>query len=249
VPIGKPYPPELRERSVRMVYKWREARAAEYSGFAEAGEMLGVHRESVRNWVRQHEIDGGSRAGHTSDDRARIAQSERENRELRRANEILKSAAFGARPPTAQAIAYIDGHRGAVGGRADLQRLAGSPLQLLRARSRPPCRRQVSDETLKGHIALCGGKHRAGLLGDLAYALPILRTDRNRPDAAEQCGVPVLWLLSSPRAISRRRGQLSAAGSRRVQQRGCQSGARGAQGTLRSGAPAGCGRGRPGQCL
>ena len=98
VPIGKPYPPELRERAVRMVYEWREARGAEYGGFAEVGEMLGVHRESVRNWVRQHEIDGGSRAGQTSDDKGRIAQLERENRELRRANDILKSAAafFGA---------------------------------------------------------------------------------------------------------------------------------------------------------
>ena len=98
VPIGKPYPPELRERAVRMVYEWRETRETDYGGFAEVGEMLGVHRESVRNWVRQHEIDGGSRTGQRTDDKDRIGRLERENRELRRANEILKSAAvfFGA---------------------------------------------------------------------------------------------------------------------------------------------------------
>jgi transposase len=60
--------------------------------------QLGVGTESLRNWVRQAEVDGGSRPGTTTEDKARIAQLEKENRELRRANEILKSAAvfFGA---------------------------------------------------------------------------------------------------------------------------------------------------------
>jgi transposase len=55
--------------------------------------QLGVGVESLRNWVKQAEIDGGQRAGVTSEERRRIAELERENRELRRANEILKAAA------------------------------------------------------------------------------------------------------------------------------------------------------------
>jgi transposase len=57
-----------------------------------------VHREALRTWVRQAEVDGGNRSGTSTSDIARIAELERENRELRRANEILKAAsAFFAR--------------------------------------------------------------------------------------------------------------------------------------------------------
>ena len=56
-------------------------------------DQLGVHPEALRTWVRQAEIDGGTRAGTTTDDATRLAQLERENRELRRANEILKTSA------------------------------------------------------------------------------------------------------------------------------------------------------------
>jgi transposase len=55
--------------------------------------QLGIGSESLRNWVRQAQVDGGTRAGVTTDDAQRIKELERENRELRRANEILKSAA------------------------------------------------------------------------------------------------------------------------------------------------------------
>jgi Transposase len=56
------------------------------------GRQLGVHPEALRGWVKQAEIDNGTRPGVTSDDAARIAELEREVRELRRANEILKAA-------------------------------------------------------------------------------------------------------------------------------------------------------------
>jgi len=92
------YPPELRERAVRMVYEWREARGRNDGGLREVGRQLGVHAESIRNWLRQAEIDGGKREGLTTEERQRLRELERENFELRRANEILKSAAafFGA---------------------------------------------------------------------------------------------------------------------------------------------------------
>ena len=60
-------------------------------------DQLGIHPEALRTWVRQAEIDGGLRSGTTTDDAGRIAELEREVRELRRANEILRtSAAFFA---------------------------------------------------------------------------------------------------------------------------------------------------------
>ncbi len=98
-PAQKRYPPELRERAVRMVAEAIEAQGGERFGvITRVARQLGIGTESLRNWVRQAEIDGGQRPGISSADRARIAALEKENRELRRANEILKSAAvfFGA---------------------------------------------------------------------------------------------------------------------------------------------------------
>jgi transposase len=98
-PSQKRYPPELRERGVRMVLELIDQQGGERHGvITRVARQLGVGTESLRNWVRQAEIDGGTRAGTTTEDSARIAALEKENRELRRANEILKSAAafFGA---------------------------------------------------------------------------------------------------------------------------------------------------------
>jgi len=72
-----------------------EIRAREGKGrgeLARVGRQLGVHPEALRGWVRQAEIDNGTRPGVRTDDAARIAELEREVRELRRANEILKAA-------------------------------------------------------------------------------------------------------------------------------------------------------------
>ena len=93
-----PYPKELRDQAVRLVREWRAEHGRRDGGIREVAVQLGVHVESVRNWVRQASIDSGESPGVTSEDRARIRQLEKENAELRRANEILKSAAafFGA---------------------------------------------------------------------------------------------------------------------------------------------------------
>lgn len=86
------YPDEVRERAVRLVFEWRRERQRDDGGLTQVGEQLGVHPETLRNWVRQARIDDGDLAGLTSDERTRLKELERENRELRRSNEILKLA-------------------------------------------------------------------------------------------------------------------------------------------------------------
>ncbi len=94
----KRYPPELRERAVRMVLETIEQTGQRPGVIGRVANQLGIGVESLRSWVRQAEIDGGRRAGITTEERRRIAELEKENRELRRANEILKAAsAFFAR--------------------------------------------------------------------------------------------------------------------------------------------------------
>jgi transposase len=88
----KRHPAELRERAVAMVFELRGESGGSRGSIARVGERLGINPETLRNWVERAEIDGGQRPGTTSDDRKRIADLEREVRELRRANEILKAA-------------------------------------------------------------------------------------------------------------------------------------------------------------
>ena len=89
----KRYPPELRERAVRMA---RDAIAAQggqsFGVVTRIARQLGVGTESLRSWLKQAEIDSGKRPGTSSADAERIAELEREVRELRRANDILKAA-------------------------------------------------------------------------------------------------------------------------------------------------------------
>jgi transposase len=89
---GQRYPVEVRERAVRMVFEHQAEYPSQWKAICSIAESLGVHRESLRVWVRRAETDAGERPGLTSDERARMRELERENRELRRANEILKAA-------------------------------------------------------------------------------------------------------------------------------------------------------------
>jgi transposase len=91
------YSEELRHRATRMAMDARKDPATSKGAIKRIADQLGIHPEALRTWVRQAEIDGGVRPGTTTDDATRIAELEREVRELRRANEILKtSAAFFA---------------------------------------------------------------------------------------------------------------------------------------------------------
>src|ERR1700728_5348964 len=86
----KQHPAELRERAVGMVFELRAESGNPRGSIARAGERLGLNPETLRNWVERAEIDGGQRPGTTNDDKKRIAELERENRELRRAEEDLQ---------------------------------------------------------------------------------------------------------------------------------------------------------------
>ena len=90
--LAKPYPAELRERAVRMVREHAGDHASEWAAMRSIAEKVGCAPETLRLWVRQAERDRGERAGLSSDERARLKALERENRELRQANEILRKA-------------------------------------------------------------------------------------------------------------------------------------------------------------
>ncbi len=92
------YPPELRERAIRLVREHRDEHPSESAAIQSIAGKLGMTPETLRLWVRRDEVDQGRRPGVTPAERERIRELEREVRELRRANEILKAAsAFFAR--------------------------------------------------------------------------------------------------------------------------------------------------------
>ena len=86
------YAPEVRERAVRMVFEHQGEHASQWTAIGSIAAKIGCTAETLRGWVRQAERDQGLRAGPTTDDRERIKALEREVRELRQANEILRKA-------------------------------------------------------------------------------------------------------------------------------------------------------------
>ena len=88
----KRYPPEVRERAVRLVLEHQENYRSEWAALTSIAGKIGCTAETLRKWVRRAEVDQGKRAGLTSAERERLRALERENRELKRANEILRKA-------------------------------------------------------------------------------------------------------------------------------------------------------------
>ena len=86
------YSPEVRERAVRLVFEQEKEYASQWSAMCSVAAKIGCTAETLRSWVRRVETDQGQRAGMSTDDRERLKTLERENKELRRANEILKTA-------------------------------------------------------------------------------------------------------------------------------------------------------------
>ncbi len=87
-------PDAVGERAVRLVFEQRDVYESEWAAIRSVAEKSGMSPETLRLWVRQAERDAGVRGGLTTEDRQRLRRLERENKELRRANEILKAAAF-----------------------------------------------------------------------------------------------------------------------------------------------------------
>lgn len=92
MPRPSRFSPEVRARAVRMVQEHAAAHESQWAAITSIAEKIGCHAETLRNWVRQAERDAGQRPGLTTEERERLKQLERENFELRRANEILRLA-------------------------------------------------------------------------------------------------------------------------------------------------------------
>ena len=88
----RPYSPEVRERAIRMVREHGPEHPSQWAAITSIATKLGCTAQTLRTWVRQDERDRGQRGGLTTDERQRLKELEREVRELRRANEILRKA-------------------------------------------------------------------------------------------------------------------------------------------------------------
>lgn len=140
-PTTRRYSPEEKAAAVRMVRTLRAELGTSLGTVARVANQLGYGVESVRSWVRQADIDEGVAPGMTTAESARVKQLEQENRELKRANEILKRAASffsgGARAANTRNSRLHRRQPGGVRGRAHLHRTAqrrsvGGPEHLLR---------------------------------------------------------------------------------------------------------------------
>ena len=92
MPRPSRFSPEVKERSVRLVLDQAASHGSQWAALQSVAEKIGCHPETLRGWVRRQERDTGQRPGLTTAEQDRLKQLERENRELRRANEILKKA-------------------------------------------------------------------------------------------------------------------------------------------------------------
>ncbi|WP_411572779.1 IS3 family transposase [Streptomyces pluripotens] len=159
------YPLELRRRAVRMVAEVRDDYPNETAALQAVADKLDIgSRETLRNWVKQYEIDAGTRAGTTTEESAQLKALKKENAELKRANEILKAAAKflrgRARPATHALVAFIDEHRDRFGGVEPICRtltehdckIAPSTYYARKKRIQTPSARSVRDEELKMRI-------------------------------------------------------------------------------------------------
>ena len=86
------YPPEMRERAVRLVFEQQGKHESQWAAIVSIAEKMGCTAETLRKWVRQAERNTGQRPGLTTNERERMKELEREVRELKRANEILRKA-------------------------------------------------------------------------------------------------------------------------------------------------------------
>ena len=136
------FSPEVVKRAVRMVYETKNPYPSQWAAIVSIAGKIGATPETLRRWIRQGERDSGLREGLTTAEQQRIKALEREVKELRRANEILKLAsAFFAQAELDRVSSREGFHRHALRdawGRADLQGAAGRPVGLSAASGTVP---------------------------------------------------------------------------------------------------------------
>ncbi|WP_406727042.1 IS3 family transposase [Streptomyces sp. GD-15H] len=201
------YSDELRERATRMAVEARKDPAARTGAVKRIADQLDVHPEALRTWVKRAETDEGIVAGTTSTDAARLAELEREVKELRRANAILKSAAKflrgGAGPPTALKVAYIDQHKQEFGVQPICDVLTGTdaeiaPSTYYAATSRPPSARSLRDAQLTDEIRVIHAANY-GVYGARKVHAALRRAGRK----VARCTVERLMRAAGLRGVSR----------------------------------------------
>ncbi|MFP5023478.1 IS3 family transposase [Pseudonocardia phyllosphaerae] len=206
------YPDELRERAIRLVLDAKVDPA--YAGtnvFRRIGEQLGINPETLRGWVKQVEIDNGTRPGTTTDDAARMAELEREVRELRRANAILKSAsAFfggGARPPQQVILDYIEEHKTEFGVEPICAVLKEAGLKIApstyhASKTREPSARSLRDAENLAEIERVH-QENFGVYGSRKIWAQLRREARPGARGVARCTVERLMRAAGLRGVSR----------------------------------------------
>ncbi|WP_182172706.1 IS3 family transposase [Flaviflexus equikiangi] len=167
--MPRKYDPELKQRAVRMVSEALPDHPTRTAAVRHVADLLGVGAEALRTWHRQAEVDQGKRPGVTTDLAAENKRLERENAELRKANEVLKAASIffakGTRPATDEMIAFIDTYRDRFGVEFLCATLRGAVRGFITSRgyraakSRPPSARQLKDELLIPEIQRLHEEH------------------------------------------------------------------------------------------
>ncbi|WP_438352323.1 IS3 family transposase [Microbacterium sp. CJ88] len=161
--MNRKYSPEMCERALRMLAETRPSHPNMMSAVRHVAGLLGMSPETLRLWQRRYEVDAGGKPGVTTEAAQRIKQLEKENAELRKANEILKAAsvffAKGARPPLTEMIRFINEHRDRFGVELICRVLRPAVQGFLTSRGyraaigRAPSARQLKDELLVPEVA------------------------------------------------------------------------------------------------
>ncbi|HHX46161.1 MAG TPA: IS3 family transposase [Brevibacterium sp.] len=161
--MNRKYSPEMRERALRMLAETRPSHPTMMSAVRHVAGLLGMSPETLRLWQRRYEIDAGVKPGLTTDAAAEIKRLQKENAELRKANEILKAAsvffAKGARPPLTEMIRFIDEYRDRFGVELICRVLRPAVQGFLTSRGhraaagRAPSARRLRDNLLVPEIA------------------------------------------------------------------------------------------------
>ncbi|WP_448811955.1 IS3 family transposase [Agromyces bauzanensis] len=161
--MNRKYSPEMRQRALRMLAEARPEHPNMMSAVRHVAGLLGMSPETLRLWQRRYEIDAGVKPGVTTDAAAEIKRLQKENAELRKANEILKAASVffrqGARPPLTEMIRFIDEYRERFGVELICRVLRPAVTGFLTARGyraavgRAPSARQLRDDLLVPEVA------------------------------------------------------------------------------------------------